>query len=218
MSISSSLGTAVSRLGSPRGLARDPRVVVRVILALLLAANLAAALVLFQPWGTSAQELSRLREQVLTRQSEVDSLRGVVDKVEQAREDGDRFMRQYFMADRAASSTIIEELGEAAATAGIAQQAHSYQSEPIEGSDDLSMMTISGVYEGSYPNLVRFMNLMDSSPRFLILETLTAAPERTAGILNVNLRIHAFVIHGPESDNIDGEESASEVTEARLVE
>jgi len=191
--------------------------VVRVILALLLAADLAAAVVLFRPWGTSVQELGRTREQVAARQAQVEGLQAVVDKVEQARKDGDSFMRQYFLDERTAYSTIIAELDEAASGAGIERQAHSYQAEPIEGSNDLSMMTITGTYEGSYPNLVRFINLMDRSSRFLILDTLTAAPQRTAGLLNVNLRIHAFVIHSRESENMDRGEGYSELEEARFL-
>ncbi len=217
MSASSSIHSAVNRIGSTGRLARDPRVVVRVILGVLLVANLVTALVLFRPWGSTAQELNRVREQVIARQATVDQLRSVVDKVEQAREDGDRFIRQYFLADRTASSTIIEALGDAAAAAGINQQTQNFQPEPIDGSTDLSMITITVNCQGSYPNLVEFINLMDRSSRFLILDTLTAAPQRSAGLLNVGLRIHAFVNHrGDGGDNGYGDQASSEIADARV--
>jgi hypothetical protein len=55
-------------------------------------------------------------------------------------------------------------------------------------------MTITGTYEGAYGNLVKFINQMDRSPRFLILSSLTAQPQRTPGKLNVIFRMNAFVI------------------------
>ena len=42
-----------ARLPMPRLAVKDPRVVVRAILGVLLAANVVAALILFKPWGGS---------------------------------------------------------------------------------------------------------------------------------------------------------------------
>ena len=65
--------------------------------------------------------------------------------------------------------------------------------DPIEGSDDLDMMTISVNFEGSYPQLVKFVNLLDRSPRFLIIESMQVAPQPKGDMLNVNLKLNAFV-------------------------
>jgi type IV pilus assembly protein PilO len=200
------------------GIGKDPRVVVRLVLGLLLAANIAAALILFKPWGASPEEmeqqLGQLRGQVRERTVSIERLRTLVAKAEKAREEGNAFMDEYFMGRRTASSTIITELKDNAKQAGIRQQDHTFAFEPIEGSDNLSMMTISGNYEGAYAELVEFINLLDRSPRFLILDTLTAAPERTAGMLNMNFKMNALVIHAqPEAeaeqqDPADSTESA----------
>jgi len=123
-------------------------------------------------------------------------MRSNLDKVEGARDDGDRFMRQYFLNRHTAASAILAAIRGAASDAGLKPSTLNFQEEPIEGSANLAMATISGNYEGNYTNLVRFLNAVDRSPRFLILDTLTAAPERNAGTLNVNLRIHAFVVYG----------------------
>ncbi len=210
--------TAAARLG------RDPKLAVRVVLGLLLAANIAASLVLFKPWGASPaemeQELGRLRSQIRQRQQAVQTLRALVEKSDKARQQGDSFLEKYFMDRRTASSTIIAELRQAAEEAGIKQEEHTFGFEPVEGSDNLSMMTISGNYEGRYENLVKFINYLDRSPRFLILDTLTAAPERTAGALNVNLKLNAFVMEGkpPASESQDrraGSAAGEELARAR---
>ena len=227
----------LSHLGDNRGrLAKDPRVVMRVILGILLVANLVAALVLFRPWGMSPEqmerELGRLQSELRSRKASVERMRTIVDKVEGARKDGDGFMRQYFLDRRTVSSTVDATLKEASEQAGLKQSTQSFAEEPIEGSTNLGMVTISGVYEGSYNNLVKFLNLIDRAPEFLILDSLMAAPERTPGTLNVVLRVHAFVIYGesqppaapegdkpPESDNSTQELSRGGLsgTEAKLA-
>lgn len=179
---------------------RDPRVAVRLLLGLLLAANIAAGIALWKPWGGTPEQLERqladLRRQLHERQASLERLRAIVAKVETARRQGDQFMQQHFLHRRTASSAIVAELREAAAKAGVKQAEQTFAFEPIEGAEDLEMLTISGAYEGSYENLVKFLNLLDRSPRFLIVDTLTAAPQRTAGVLNVNIKMNAFIIHG----------------------
>ena len=71
--------------------------------------------------------------------------------------------------------------------------------EPVEGSAALSQMTISAGYEGTYANLTKFVNLLDKSPRFLIIESMTASPQQTGPNLNVSFKLDTFVREGPGS-------------------
>lgn len=206
--VQKSLEAAVARIR------RDPRVAVRLLLGLLLAANIAAGIALWKPWGATPEQLERqladLRRQLHGRQASLERLRAIVAKVETARRQGDLFMQQHFIHRRTASSAIVAELREAAAKAGVKQAEQTFAFEPIEGAEDLEMLTISGAYEGSYENLVKFLNLLDRSPRFLIVDTLTAAPQRTAGVLNVNIKMNAFIIHGgQESPEPPGPEAGT---------
>lgn len=194
-------------------LRRDPRALIRLVLGVLVAANVVAAVLLWKPWSASPeqmeQQLAALRQQIRQREASVERLKAIVEKVEKARTQGDEFIDQYFIPRRTASSVIIAELREAAGRAGVKQAEHTFAFEPIEGAEELEMMTISGNYEGSYQNLVQFVNLLDRSPRLVIVDTLTAAPQRTAGALNVNLKMNAFIINRGE-----GAEAAQAKAEA----
>ena len=208
--------------------AKDPRFVLRVMLGVLLVANVAAALALFRPWEESPEDmehrLGRLRAQAQEKTRAVERLEKLVEKARQARQEGDAFIAEYFMDRQTASSSIVSELKESAAQAGVKQEEHTFGFEPVDGSDVISMMTVSGNYEGRYEDLLKFINLLDRSPRFLILDTLTAAPERTAGLLTMNFKMNAFVMEGkmpqpskPESGSApdgDGEPGALPVPEA----
>ena len=57
----------------------------------------------------------------------------------------------------------------------------------------LGIMTISANYEGPYPNLTKFINELDRSPRFMIIEGLQASPQPVGTTVNVNFKLNAFV-------------------------
>lgn len=176
---------------------RDPRVVVRAILCVLLLATMVAAGLVLYPPGGSADELDRqmaaLESQAGGKRALLASTRQHVAAVEQGRKEGEEFLNQYFLARRTAYSTLLAELVEAADRAKIKPKEHAYSTEPIEGSDTLSMMSISANYEGTYANLMRFVHELDRSPRLLIIEGLNAAPQQGGGPLNITMKIDTFV-------------------------
>lgn len=175
---------------------RDPRVVMRVIIGLLLLANLVVAVIAFKPFGGSAddlrQEEASLRSQLAALQSRVASGKQLVLKVESARKEGDRFLEKYVTEHRVMSSTVQEELNRMAKEAGGAYLPITLSGDPIEGSDTLWMMTINAGYQGTYANLTKFVNLVDKSPLFLIIENMQLSPQQTGQNLNVSLKMLTF--------------------------
>ena len=176
---------------------QQPRVLVRVGLGLLLLADLVMAAVVFKPWAASAADLDRqvtsLRQQLRNRQAALESLRALVSKIESARAEGDRFLGAYFMSRRTASSTMVDELQTLAQKAGIKQKEAAYVFEPVEGSETISMMSVTANYEGAFADLMQFINLLDRSPKFLILESLTATPQQSGLTLSVSMKLNSFV-------------------------
>src|SRR4051812_40231457 len=176
---------------------KDPRVSVRAALGTLLLLNLVAALILFKPWGGSADDLERrvavIRQQLPQQRAALERTRALVKKVEKARGEGDKFMGQYMLNARTAFSNILGELDQAAAHVTLKPKESQFAVEPIDGSDTLGMMTISASYEGSYPNLTKFINELDRSPRFVIIDSLQAAPQPVGTVVNVTFKLKAFV-------------------------
>jgi Tfp pilus assembly protein PilO len=179
----------------------DPRSTLKLAVIVLAIANLAAAFFVFQPLGGSAEdldnELALLRTQVQRQQANLINLRRLAAKVDTARTEQEKFVASYFLDRRTASSAILTEIGVAAKTTGLKPKEHSFVFEPIEGSDVYSMMTISANYEGSYADLIEFVNFIDRSPRFLIIENITAAPQQQAGLLAARFKINTFVREDP---------------------
>ncbi len=197
------LGGAFGREALGRLDWRDPRVFMRAILGVLLLGTLVALYFLFFPPGGSLQDLEQrynlARQQTAQQARNLDRARLLAGKVQLSRSEGDRFLDSYFMDRRKAASTIVTELSRLAKDAGIRPKEHSFLLEGIEGSNDLSIMTVNGAYEGTYADLIQFVNKIDRSPRFLIIDNLTAAPQQQQGLLNVSMRFHVFVRESPGS-------------------
>ncbi len=175
---------------------------VRAGLGLLLLANLVAAAVVFKPWASSLEDLEQqaasLRQQVRQRQLAVERTRTIVNKVESARKDGDQFMATYLVGERSMASSLAQELDRSASQAGIRRKDMALSDEAVEGSDTLTKATITAAYEGTYADLIHFLNLLDRSKRFLIVESLGAAPQQSGTLLSVTIKMSTFVREGGE--------------------
>jgi Tfp pilus assembly protein PilO len=185
---------------------KDPRLVMRVIAGALLAANLAAAVMAFHPFGGGADDLRRQQEsltaQLAQLQNRLEAGRKLVAKVRTARTEGDEFMSKYFMDSQKMAAEMLEEVFKSAQDSGINMRQDSFSQEEIEGSDSLHMLSTQVGLEGSYASLAKFVYLLDKSPRFLIIEYMQAsAPQQQQQgpkvqadqTLNVTLKIDAFI-------------------------
>ena len=175
---------------------RDPRVVMRAIIGLLLLANLVVAVIAFKPFGGSADDLRKeeasLHSQLAALQVRVAGGKRLVSKVETARKEGDQFLAKYITEHRVLTSTVQSELNRMASEAGGSYLPIMMSADPIEGSDTLWMLTINAGYQGTYANLTKFVNLLDKSPLFLIIENMQLSPQQTGQNLNVSLKLLTF--------------------------
>jgi type IV pilus assembly protein PilO len=186
-------------------------VAVRAVLGVLLVANLVTAVIAFKPFGGGADDLRRdrniLRQQLAQLKIQVAKSRKLVEKIETARTQGNQFLTKYFTQRRVVTSTIQGELVQIAKDAGITYQPTTWNIDAIEGSDTLAMMTINAGCQGTYAALSKFVNLVDKSPRFLIIESMVAAPQQTGQVLNVTVKVDTFVkeegLTGLEPDAAD---------------
>jgi hypothetical protein len=175
----------------------NPRAVIRLGLGVLAVANLVALYFVIRPIGGSAQELATqaldMHSAIRQQQGVLDRTRVLASKIESGRGQGDKFMVSYFLPRRSANSTILAELNDLAGQAKITSRDSAIDLEAVDGSDTLDMMQITANFEGLYPDLIHFINLLDKSDRLLIIESLNATPQQSGGRLNVMLKLDTFV-------------------------
>jgi len=176
---------------------RDPRVIMRVILFTLLLANLVAFYFVMVPLGGSPEELdarvASLQQQVVVQRKNLERVRGLSGKMTAARREAEDFEARSFTDRRVAYSTLVGELARAAQETGIRVKEHALVNEEVEGTETLGMITVNANYEGTYGDLLQFVNRMDRSPRFIIIDSMSATPQQGTNLLNVAMKMNIFV-------------------------
>lgn len=177
---------------------RDPRVAVRLVLGVLLLANLIAAYFVFRTPGGSAEELAQqavtLQAEIGQRRTDLARMKANALKVAKAREAGDDFLQGHFLGRRNAYSTLVIELESAAKAAGVKAREQAFNFEPIEGSDTIGLLTVNAGYEGTYADLIEFVNRIDRAKKMLIImETLQAQPQQGSQTLLITMKMITFV-------------------------
>jgi type IV pilus assembly protein PilO len=175
----------------------SPEVLVRAALGVLLLGNLVAAGFALHWSGDSPQALESkiesTRQQIIIARGQLSRAKGMSAKITLAKDQGGAFLTTYMTPRKTTYSTILGELNQMAQTAGVKMRDSTITPEHVEGSNSLSQLTITSGYEATYPNLVKFINLLDRSQRFLIIESLTAAPQSGTGNLLVSIKLDTFV-------------------------
>jgi len=154
---------------------REPTVLVRGALGLLFFANLLAAV--FQ---AARQRL--------------DNSKKLIGNMELSRGEGDKFLAASMTSRKRTYSTIDTEMNKLAETAGMKVGDLNYTlPDRIEGTADLAVLSITANFEGNYAQLVKFVNLLDRSPRFLLIDTLQVAPQPKGDILSTTVKLDTFI-------------------------
>jgi hypothetical protein len=163
----------------------------------LLVANLIAGYFVLRPIGGAPEDLQqqvvRMGTDIIQQQANLEKTRALAGKIEIGREQGGKFLSNYFLPRRTAYSTIMTDLYDAANQSKVTPKDSTNTIEPVEGSDSLEMMQITWNFEASYDNLLHFVNLIDKTNRLLIMEGLNATPQQGAKSLNVMLKLDTYV-------------------------
>lgn len=193
---------AMPNLKPKSGFLRDPQTLVRAGLGMLVFANLVAAAFAFHLIGASPEtlreQLTSARAQLLADQTKLKKTRALTANVDKGKSESENFLATYFTPRRYTYSTIVSEISQAAKTAGMNMKDATLNSlDPIKGSDDLEMLTISVNFEGGYPQLIKLVNQIDRSPRFIIIESLQIAAPPKGEIYTVQFKLDSFVRDTP---------------------
>lgn len=166
-------------------------------LGLLFAADVIFYLVAVEPLGRRDAEqralMSALERQVETKKNDVEQLQLVVSKVEQARSGGDGLLEGIALPRRTANSTLYSTLIKAASQAGIDTREGNFEIESIEGTDEYGIISVNANFRGEYQNLVRFLNQIDRSEQFLIIDSLAATPRADSPDLQFMMRFNTLL-------------------------
>lgn len=185
-----------SATSSDRNGGKPARARLRTTLGLLLAADGLLMLLVFWPPGPSLQarqnEFQRLRAEHETARSMVEQMRDLKIKLQDAIQNRQQFSRQNLLLREGAFSVMIEDLERLATqnrleTAGVN---YALQEEPDQ---DLVRVEATLTVAGEYSDLVQFINRLEQSQLFWIIDSLNVSGAISRG-LRLTLRMETYFV------------------------
>jgi Tfp pilus assembly protein PilO len=176
---------------------RGPRFWLQLAGIVLAVLNCAALFFYLYPVGGSREELTyqsqQVRAQIGAARTRENRLATIAAKVQLGSTECANFEATYFLPKRHAYESVVTAIQDMAKGSGLQERDTVYTEEPIEGTADLNLLNITGNYEGTYENLMKFVNAVDRSPMLLMLDQLQAAPQQRGGMINSSIRFQAIV-------------------------
>jgi Tfp pilus assembly protein PilO len=102
----------------------------------------------------------------------------------------DQFFTTHFHPAGAAYSAISQDLGALSRTAGLASDSITFHQHPPDARG-LMQVDISTAVEGDYDSLVQFLNKLEHSENFYVLDSLALASS-SAGKLRLNVQLRTY--------------------------
>ena len=104
--------------------------------------------------------------------------------------DWDAFFTSHFHPAGAGYSAISEDLGELSRTAGLRSDTVTFH-QHIPDARGLMEVDIATAVEGDYDSLIQFLNKLEHSENFYVLDSLTLASS-SAGKLRLNVQLRTY--------------------------
>jgi hypothetical protein len=170
--------------------------VIAVALALLFAADLA---LVYQRWQSSREGAESLSAQRDRLKMQAGLLKGDVARGDRIRQDlsgegreYDAFYHTAFLANDVGYSTIEEDLGSIAAKANLRSSGITFKQKELKGRD-VTEVDISETVEGDYPAIIQFINGLEHSKNFYLLNNLKLqSPSTPGGGIRLQLELQTY--------------------------
>ncbi len=170
---------------------RDARKKVKIAIAVLLAVDVIAAVVLFSPLVGSErsrrEQLDQLWRELQQKTRASEPLRDFDKKILTARQQIDDFYKNRLPAQ---DSAIYEELGKLAGQSGVRIGQIRSKAKDTE-SVGLRPVEIDADFSGGYLQLVRFINALERDPVFFIVDSVQLGSEQ-GGVVKLQLKLETY--------------------------
>jgi len=168
----------------------------RVRLALMILLGLDAML-LVAVWRTGAapealrEEHARLQQQHNLLSADVGKAAQIRERLPQVRQDCQRFLAERFLSTAGGQGKVLADLTAIFRRTSLTLSSVRFR-EREEQEQGIIELVIEASVEGDYPGLVRFVNGLERSENFYLMEGLTLA-ETTAGRIKLNLELKTYL-------------------------
>ncbi len=167
---------------------------IRIAILALVGANAALFWYNGQLLGANPQaqdeQRNRLRGQHANFRAAVERAERIRAHLGQVEQDCEKFLVERLLGEETGYSVVVADLGEIARKAGLATRTVSYRPEELAKRNVMEVQ-VNATVEGSYPSIVRFINGLERSEHFYLMEGLTLASSQ-GGELRLNLKLRTY--------------------------
>ena len=167
---------------------------VRAALLVVLAAD---ALLLYANWSSTdasskaaAAQLAPLRLQEQLLGADVKRVAAIRARLSDVQRNASKFYGDEFLMAGAGYSTIVRDLSKISKASGLRATNVTFKERSLE-SRGVTEVTVSATVEGDYVSVVRFINGLERSENFYLLDSLALASS-TAGNIKLNLQLRTY--------------------------
>lgn len=167
---------------------------VQGVVALLLLLDLALVFAIWRAAESAPQaqrdERNRLVAQAKLMGADVGRAQAIRQRLPEKGRECDQFYAEELVSSSSGYSTLVADLGEIAGHAGLRTNLVGFKQKDL-AERGVTEVRITAAVEGDYPSLIRFINGLERSKNFYLLDQLTLASSSTGGIkLNLELRTY----------------------------
>ena len=191
-------GAAGEHNGAPR--VSKSRSVLQVALALLAVLNAALLVMVLRPPGQSLVDRQKQYQQSRTRYdatlATVKQMRDLQSKLQSAIENNRGFAREHFLDRGTAFSAMVAELEKLATASQLKTSTIGYGLKDETKQPGFVNVSVTITLEGSYPDLVRFINRLEQSQLFWMIGNMNVSGSSAPGSkgLRLNLTMETYAV------------------------
>jgi Tfp pilus assembly protein PilO len=129
------------------------------------------------------------RLELRKRASVISFLKGMESKMAESHQSYDKFTRDYLFSKDRGSSELLRELDQLCAQAGLSRSRSSFKHD-VEAQFGMRRVSMTLPIEGSYTSIRKFLNILESHTKFIIVDSMALDSEREGtGLIRMEMRL-----------------------------
>lgn len=168
------------------------KTLIRILLGVIILVDLALVGINWKIAATPhtpQSELKMLARQHALMAADIARAQKIRESLPAVQRESDQFFHDQFPPVSTGYSALEDNLGELARSAGIRTEGLSFRQKPPD-KRGVTEIEIGTTVDGDYPSVVKFIDSLERSKDFYILDSLSLAP--SSGMLKLNLQLRTF--------------------------
>ena len=175
-------------------MSKTTKTIIRVILGIVVATDIVLAGVSWQMADARRapqSELFMVKRQHALMAADIARAETIRVSLPEVERQSDGFFKQTFRPVSTGYSSVVSDLGSLARSAGLQTENLNFHQHEAD-KRGVTEVDISAVVDGDYSSVVRFINNLQHSDNFYVLEGLSLAESGSGGQLKLNLQLRTY--------------------------